>query len=75
MTYITKSQLEELLDSFTYGYGMKEYHEKLREYTGIDARPYTAYQYFDIANVFIGDSNNSLEELLESAYIKVIDDV
>lgn len=71
MTYITKNQLREIEEACYYS--MREYHEKLREYTGIDARPYMAYRYFDAAGNFIGDSNDSLENLLTSAYIEVVD--
>lgn len=73
MTYITKSQLKYIDDCLCCG--MNVYHAELERYTGIKARPYTAYQYFDATGDFIGDSNNTIKELLESAYIEVIDDV
>lgn len=73
MTYITKSQLKEIEEA-CYD-SIQEFHNKLAKYTGIVARPCTAYQYFDDAGDFIGDSDDSLEGLLESAYIEVIDDV
>lgn len=72
MTYITKNQLKEIEEA--YSYSLREYHDKLKEYTGIEAIPYESYQYFDVADNFIGDSNDSLEALLESAYIEVVDD-
>lgn len=47
----------------------------MEEYTGIEARPYTAYQYYDNCGNYIGDSSDSaLEDLLEAACIKVVDD-
>lgn len=73
MTYITKSQLEYIDNCLCCS--MDVYHAELERYTGIKARPYTAYQYFDDAENYIGNSDNSLEELLESAYIGVIGDV
>lgn len=72
MTYITKSQLKEIEEAGCYS--IREYHEKLKEYVGIDAEPYEVYQYFDAAGNYIGNSDDSLEGLLESAYIEVIDD-
>ena len=49
--------------------------KKLEEYTGIEARSYTAYQFFDAAGDFIGNSDEiALEELLEKAGIEVTDD-
>lgn len=71
--HITKSQKRELeeaeiLDS-------REFYRLMEEYTGIEARPYTAYQYYDNRGNYIGDSSDSaLEDLLEAACIKVVDD-
>ena len=67
--YITKQQLQEREDSTAYG--MNEFHRLLEEYTGIEARPYTAYQYFDNCGNYIGDSSDSeLYDLLEAAYVE-----
>lgn len=69
MQYITKQQLQEIRDSC---HDIDEFHNKLKEYTGIEARPYTAYQYFDDCENYIGDGEeNSLEDLLNAAYIEV----
>lgn len=69
MHYITKQQLRGIRDSC---YDIDEFHNKLKKYTGIEARPYTAYQYFDDCENYIGDSEeNSLEDLLNAAYIEV----
>lgn len=47
------------------------FHKKLAEY-GIEARPYTAYQYFDSAGNYIGDSEYLDERtLLQNAYITI----
>lgn len=69
MQYITKQQLREIRDSC---YDIDEFHDKLEEYTGIQARPYTAYQYFDDCGNYVGDSEeSSLEDVLDVAYIEV----
>lgn len=68
--FITKQQMEELEN--VAAYGADEFHSLLKEYTGIEARPYRAYQYFDSCGNYIGDSNDSgLFDLLEAAYIKM----
>lgn len=70
--YITEQQRQEIEDSVVY-YGMREFHRLLEKYTGIEARPYWAYQYFDNCGNYIGDSHNSgLDDLLEAAYVKVV---
>lgn len=49
-----------------------EFPEVLKEYTGIVAKPYTAFQYYYENGDYIGDSETfSLEELLEEAKIEV----
>lgn len=69
MQYITKQQLREIRDSC---YDIDEFHNKLKEYTGIEARPYTEYSYFDDYGNYIGSSDtSSLEDLLDVAYIEV----
>lgn len=68
--YITKQQMEELENVAVYG--TDEFHSLLEEYTGIEARPYRAYQYFDNCGNYIGDSGDiGIFDLLEAAYIKV----
>ena len=67
---ITAAQFDELS---TAEYG--EYLKTLEEYTGIEARPYTAYQFFDAAGNFLANSDETcLEDLLEKAGIEVIED-
>lgn len=69
MQYITKQQLKEIRNSC---YDIDEFHNKLKEYTGIVARPYTGYTYFDDWGNYIGSSDtSSLEDLLDAAYIGV----
>ena len=67
---ITDKQFDELFDEYFYG-SSKDFHKKLEEITGIEAIPYTAYQYFYGDN-FIGDSEgSSLSELLQKANITI----
>ena len=68
--YITKDQYRQIEDALLYG--MTEFHNLLEKYTGIEAKPYTAYLYYDECGNFIGDSDNAtLERLLEEAYVEV----
>ena len=67
---ITRQQLEDLKDARSFG-TPNEFHRLLEEYTGIEARPYTAYQYFDGADNYVGDSDDTVKEILDSAYITV----
>lgn len=71
---ITAEQFDELsCSNSTWTYD--DFLKKLEEYTGIEARSYTAYQFFDAAGDFIGNSDEiALEELLEKAGIEVTDD-
>ena len=70
---ITKRQLQEIEGSAILS--TVEFHRVLEKYTGIEARPYKAYQYFDSCGNYLGDSgDSSLEGLLEAACIKVVDD-
>lgn len=67
---ISYAEYEELLDIRSFG-TKKEFHNKLEVY-GIEAKPYTAYQYFDGGGNYIGDSEFSdLRQLLENAYIYI----
>lgn len=71
---ITAEQFDELScsnSSWTYA----DFLSALEKYTGITARPYTGYQYFDAAGDYLGDSGEtSLEDLLEKAGIEVMED-
>lgn len=68
---ITKEQLEELKDVLSID-GRVKFNNLLEELTGIEARPYTAFDYYDGADNYVGDSSNyTVKELLESAYISV----
>ena len=68
--YITSEQREEILEE-QYG---NRYRELLKEYTGIKAKPYTEYQFYDADGEYIGDSQwMDIDELMEEAGIKVSD--
>lgn len=72
MDKITIKQYDEL---YAERHDAKEFNKLLEEYTGIIAKPYTGYQYFDGAGNYIGDSDNySVHELLENAYIKIVNE-
>lgn len=65
---ITKEQFEEMKNASS----PKELALLLEEYAGIETRPYTAYQYFDAAGNFVGDSDNyTLLEILKSAGVDI----
>ena len=67
---ISYKEFLELCDTRSFG-TRDEFHKKLEEY-GIEVRPYTAYQYFDGAGNYIGDSEYSDERtLLQNAYITI----
>lgn len=69
---ITTEQYELLSDLRIYD--RPKFHERLKEYTGIVARHYDAFEYYDNENDYIGDStNDTLEDLLRCANIYVDD--
>ena len=71
--YITKAQREELADAEEYGIG--DPHELLKKYAGIEARPYTAYMYYDeLGNFLACDDETDVDDLLEKAYVEVRDE-
>lgn len=69
MAQITKEQYRELLHDELYDY--EEFMCKLEKYTGIEARARSAYQFYDAAGDYIGDSEDDLDALLEAAYVEV----
>lgn len=71
--YITKAQHEELADTEEYDTGAL--HDLLKKYAGIEARPYTAYLYFDEDGDFLACSDETdIDDLLEKAYVEVRDE-
>ena len=70
---ISKEQFEELGQSSMWD-SYEDFHELLEKMTGITAKRYVAYQYFDSDGNYIGDSNNStIRDLLNNAFIQVED--
>ena len=71
---ITKEQLEEIeyaLDCCDKGAA----YALLKKYTGIEARPYTAFVFYDEADNFVGDSENcDVRDLLDNAYITIVEE-
>ncbi len=48
------------------------FHRQLEHITGITARSYVAYQYYDKDDNYIGDSSEStINDLLHNAYIEI----
>ena len=69
---ITKTPRAEREEACTIG--VEEAHDLLWKYTGIEARPYTAYLYYDENGDFVGSSDDDgLNELLEKANVEVRD--
>ena len=68
--YITKTQMEELEDACTFGIGGA--NKLLKKYAGIQARAYTAYNYYDEYDNFLANSDETdIYELLEMAGVEV----
>lgn len=70
---ITRAQFNEL-DNTRLFYGVEAFNSELERLTGIKAKPYTGYSYYDASGNYVGDSNDidlDTEKLLVSAYIKV----
>jgi hypothetical protein len=70
MNEITEEQLEELEE--TISVDRIDFNYLLEEYTGIVAKPYTAFVYYDSTDNWVGDSDNyTVRDILENAYITV----
>ena len=71
---ITREQLEDIEDALFCSDRIAAY-ELLKKYTGIEARPYTAWQFYDEADNYVGDSDNyDLKDLLDKAYITIVEE-
>lgn len=69
---ITREQFEELCVSKSWE-DYDDFHNMLKQITGITAKQYVGYSYYDEAGNYIGDSNDStVRDLLDNAYIKVV---
>ena len=68
---ISKEQYEELCESKFWD-SDDDFHRMLEEVTGITAKPYIGYQYFDSYDNYVGDSNDdTVRDLLHNAYIEI----
>ena len=68
---ITKEQYEELCESKCWD-DYISFHQLLENITGIKAKRYTGYSYYDSNGNYIGDSNDaSVRDLLNGAFIEV----
>lgn len=69
---ITEEQLEDIEDAiFCSDKGAA--YALLKKYTGIEARPYTAFEFYDEADNWVGDSDHyTIRDLLDNACIKVV---
>lgn len=71
---ITKEQLRQIDDVIFWG-DKRDAYALLKEYTGIEAKPYTAWNFYDEYGNCVGDSDNySIRDLIENAYIDVVDE-
>ena len=71
---ITKAQLEEIEEVSMWG-DRRDTYALLKEYAGIEAKPYTAWSFYDEHGNYVGDSDNySIRDLIENAYIDVVDE-
>ena len=71
---ITKAQLEEIEETRMWG-DRRDAYALLKEYTGIESKPYTAWSFYDEYGNYVGDSDNySIRDLIENAYIDVVDE-
>lgn len=69
--FITKSQMEELEDACTSGIEGGA-NKLLKKYAGIQARAYTAYNYYDENDNFLANSDEAdIYGLLEMAGVEV----
>lgn len=70
---ITKEQLEEIEEAKTWG-ERQEAYALLEKYTGIKAKPCIIFLFYDDADNYIGDDDNhTIRDLLENAYIDVVE--
>lgn len=68
---ISREQFNELCSSRTWD-SIEDFNEMLEETTGIVAKRYVAYQYFDSANNYIGCSeNHTVKDLIINAFIEI----
>ena len=68
---ISREQYKELCHSKMWD-SQEDFNKKLEETTGIVAKRYVAYQYFDSADNYIGCSeNHTVKDLIINAFIEI----
>lgn len=70
---ITKEQYEQLCSSKLWDSGgYEEFHKVLEQTTGITAKRYVGYMYYDDAGNYIGCNYDTIDDLLYNAYIEIV---
>ena len=71
---ITEDQYQELLDVMT-DLRPAEIVRTFENITGIVVKPYTGYQFFDVADNYLGDNGpDSIMDILKNAGIEVVNE-
>lgn len=71
--YITKAQMNEIKEAMRLGC-INTANNMLHKYAGIEARAYTAYNYYDESGNFLANSDETdIFDLLEKADVEVLD--
>lgn len=69
--FINQDQYDLLVEAKTWD-GVEDFHELLESITGIEARRYAGYSYYDSSGNYLGDSKDvSIRDLLNSAHINI----
>lgn len=70
---ITNQQLKELREAQSFG-TKKEFNELLEKYTGVIAKSYIGFSYYDEFGNYLGDSNTcTIHDILRNIPCKVVD--
>ena len=70
---VTRKQYEELCEALSFD--KSKFRQLLKEYCGIEARPYTGFSFYDSAGNYLGDSNDcDVKSLLDGACIRVAEE-
>lgn len=74
MSKITREQCQQLYDAEMYE-TRDSFNRKLEEITGIQAKRYIGYQYYDAGGNYVGDSCDcDVRDILSNAYIEIGDE-
>lgn len=72
MRTISQKQFNELNDYYLdYDNVDEEFLTKLRDATGITAKPYTSYSFYDENGDYVGNFNNELYDILRFAGVGI----